>query len=163
MDETPTVRFRLDDVFGGWWNVSIGQSLDDIEYTIHCGDRVYAGGMYKLDRVLKLYECVTLGISSENHPIRGGYELDIDGADAIIQLDGEPIRVSRDELHVALEEFLVDVFTTLNEQSVEDEKRQTADYYRNCERFVFDGDTLFDYFQQRTPADERFTTNTFVR
>lgn len=151
------IEFKLKNVISGWWHVSVGRSLDDIEYEIYIDGECYRGGHYKLDHFLKLFECVSLGVSSESHPFGGGYSVSVSGSYAYLDISGEQKKLHRDEVRDALEAFLTEIFTELNEMSTEDKKKAAANFYSGRDEYIFSGKDLFNYFQKKTPPQDRIT------
>lgn len=131
-------RFELDSVFGDWWVVTVGRSLDDIRYTVVVDATEHRGGMFRLEKLVALYECTLEGIPTDEHPMRGGYRLvEIDDGIAL-EVDGELVPTSYDELQETLAAFLGDVFAELDRTSDPERREEGIEYLGTRDDLLYD-------------------------
>jgi hypothetical protein len=82
------IEFELRDVYEkhNWKIVAVNGVADDITFTIHT-DKYEPENLYEcLRHLIELYECASEEITSDEHPVRGGFSIMEQGDSIIIEL-----------------------------------------------------------------------------
>lgn len=132
------IRFEFDRVLVDWWMVTLGRSLDDIEYTVIENGTEHTGGLFRLETLVALYECTLHEIPTKEHPVRGGYRLVRTSDGVALELDGELVPTSYDELQETLSQFLSDVFVALDQKSDPASRKEGIGYLSERDDLLHD-------------------------
>jgi hypothetical protein len=138
------IEFEFHRVLSGWWAVTIGRSLDDIEYSVIVDDTRYPGAYCRLDELVALYECTVTNQPTATHPRRTAYDLREVDTGIELEVNGRWVSTRYEELQESLAPFLSDVFSALNAQSATedgDEKEVAIAYMRTIESLRPFGET----------------------
>jgi|GEM_PF-5914216 len=111
------IVFEFERALAGWWAVTAGRSLDDLEYTVLVDGERHRGGFYRLENLIALYECTVEEMPSEEHPLSTGYDLLPSRSGVELIVAGERVSTTYDELETALATFLGDAFSALDQNS----------------------------------------------
>lgn len=122
------VRFELHGVTGGWWEVTAGRSLDDVEFSVHVDGERYAGRHCRVEQLLQLYECAVREIPSSEHPMNPAYTLSREGGTVFFHIDGREVPTSYNQIERTMHPFLSELFVALDEASEESEIRDAVKF-----------------------------------
>lgn len=121
------IEFEFQDVTAGWWEVTAGRSLDDVEYVVRIDGTSYQGRYCRVEQIVQLYECAVLQIPTAAHPMDGVYAL-TENDDVSIHVAEHEVPTSYDELEATVGTFLAHLFEALDRQSAEGEVEAAIDY-----------------------------------
>lgn len=141
------IEFTLERVLAGWWNVTVGRSLDDIEYVVEVDGTEHSGGLFRLEQLIKLYECAHFEIPTDEHPLSGGYSIKEFVDEVEIEINSDSVRTDYAELEATLARFLADVFSELDEISTHSEREEAVSHLTNTE-LLMDFDDLEDQISE---------------
>jgi hypothetical protein len=145
-----TLTFTLRDVDYGWKLSAVVNVPDGINYTAITDQYEPIKQYTSFKSVLQLYECATLEIPAEEHPLSSGFP--IVEQNRIVKLElapqratcTHPIETSYGELRRAATPFLADVLRAIDAKSSAGEREQAFDYIHREYRLLGDFEEIYD-------------------